>query len=356
MVIQLRRTGRFDATFANDGRRRIRRMSNAAALAIQPNGRIVVVGDWATFTVARLRRDGDLDPSFGRSGVARIPDSLIGGISHAQDVAIQPDGRIVVAGYASGPGGVTADAYLVLARFLRDGRLDPSFSDDGFLYTKLGFDETYVAAYGLALQDDGKLVVSGEIGNGWFLARFLADGTLDPSFGNEAGLQRHEPIGAGQANDVAIQPDGRIVAAGTSYDAAVRFGVARYLPDGTPDPTFGGDGAVETSFHRPPPEDYGNALAIQPDGRIVVAGTTELPPKPNDGQRLRFAIARYRPGGALDRSFSEDGKVLIKFHRKARSSDNIATSVAQRGRKIVVVGETQPYRRDSDMAIARYWK
>ena len=194
-------------------------------------------------------------------------------------MALQPDGKIVAAGRALGD--------FALARYLPNGSLDPTFSGDGKVTTDFSggsFDEVHA----LALQPDGKLVVAGRggVGHDFALARYLPNGTLDSTFSGDGKLTTD--FGSVEFEMVlalVLQPDGKLVVAGTG-GAGHDFALARYLPNGTLDSTFSGDGKLTTDFGSN--RDEASALAIQPNnGRLVVAGISGTP-----GLR-DFTLARY---------------------------------------------------------------
>ncbi|HEX6131890.1 MAG TPA: delta-60 repeat domain-containing protein, partial [Actinomycetota bacterium] len=166
------------------------------------------------------------------------------------------------------------------------GALDASFSEDGRLTTT--FSIGYDVAQAVAIQADGRLVVAGftAAGDGQFaVARYHRDGSLDAAFGGD-GKVTTDFSSLDHANDVDVQADGAIVAVGFTASGDGDFALARYLADGTPDAAFGGDGTITTDFSAR--EDHGSGLAIQDDGRYVVAGTTRDP----EG-RCNIAVARY---------------------------------------------------------------
>jgi len=358
-LARYRPRGRLDRSFGHDGRAILRRcdpekiskFSSGEDVAVQPNGKIVVAGICGDeFLVARFSRDGELDRSFGVAGKATIGT---GPWSIALGLAIQPDGKLVAAGY-------TWRGYVRIVRYRRNGSLDPSFDGDGKLVTALG-QESSLRAYDIAVEPDGRLVIAGSAGNNWMVARFLADGSPDSGFG-EQGVQVHGPVSSGYATSVAIQPDGKIVAAGTTSDAAVpepaysAFGLVRYLPDGNPDPAFGDDGAQRTTFIDRWPYNYGGGLALQADGKIVMAGTASL--TYYVGRHARLAVARYRPNGRLDQGFAGDGKDTTNLrpeeHHRMQADLGRDVVIQPRGR-IVAGGVSSPWSACcSDFALAGY--
>jgi uncharacterized delta-60 repeat protein len=242
-------------------------------------------------------RPGTLDPTFASTGVVRL-DFETGSYDEAGTVLVQRDGKTVVGGTArsaSGAGG------FALARYTATGALDPTLDADGKVRTRFA-PTSSEAGYALAIQPDGKYVMAGTVlisGSGTFsdfaLARYNSDGALDPTFdGDGKVVTNFAPSSFDFAVDARLQSDGKIVvlgasepSVGASYDTAV----ARYNSDGSLDASFSGDGKVTTSVKAG--DDYGSAVAIQPDGKIVVGSSD--------------ALVRYLPDGTLDASFGSGG-------------------------------------------------
>ncbi len=185
----------------------------------------------------------------------------------------------------------------------------------------------------MAIQIDGKIVVAGQSGNGsnhdFAVVRYNGDGSLDSSFNGTGKVIT--PIGNGDdnGNSVAIQSDGKIVVAGSSYNGSNHdFAIARYNSDGTLDTSFNGTGKLTTPVGSS--DDYGYSVAVQSDGKIVVAGESFV-----TGSNLDFSVVRYNPNGSLDLSFNGTGKVITDVG----GSGDFETSMAiQSDGKIVVVG------------------
>ncbi|RME39366.1 MAG: hypothetical protein D6794_03965 [Deltaproteobacteria bacterium] len=284
LVIRYNADGTLDPSFGNGGivQTYVSDYDEAHAVAIQPDGRILVAGTAYTigprddFALARYNPDGTLDATFGIGGIvtlnfgvdrygAGIRDTLV-------DMALQPDGRIVLAGKTVDP--VNYDMELALARYNPDGSLDATFGAGGTVITDLGANTPdYLTS--MALQPDGRIVVAGYTSlpaNDTVLVRYNTDGSLDASFG--AGGIVIPPVSpsADSAADVAIQPDGRIVTAGNSWDQAnSRFDIAvlRFNSNGMLDPGFGTGGIA---LNNPSIwSHYPSAMVLQPDGRIVVS-------------------------------------------------------------------------------------
>jgi uncharacterized delta-60 repeat protein len=320
--------GKLDPRFGRDGKvvtslgppKRISAVGRA--VAIQADGKAVVVGSRygplsgsSRFALVRYSNRGRLDASFGRGGKV-VTD--IGSASDAWGVAIQRDGKIV----AAGRGFAGDHSEFALARYTPDGKLDPSFGVGGRVLTDFGSESYESYARAVAIQADGRLVAAGFSSEDFALARYTADGRLDPSFGDGGRVVTnfgftHCPaceVSSEWATAVAVQKDGKIDAAGGSdirgavnqrNGASIRdFALARYNADGSLDAGFGDGGKVVTRF-----ELDGNAIAedvgLQADGRIVAVG----------GAADYFALARYGESGKLDPSFGDSGEVLTNFGR-----------------------------------------
>jgi uncharacterized delta-60 repeat protein len=348
-LARYRANGSLDPTFGGDGLVFIDFVgrSNAAfGVAIQQDGKIVAVGDVQVtasvqrFAVARFDRDGTLDSTFGGNG--KVTTAFTGGEDGARDVAIQADGRIVVVG--------TSDlGEFAVARYDVDGMLDPTFDGDGRVttaFTATGFD----AANGVAIDASQRIVVAGTGGNGTFaLARYDSLGTLDAAFDGDGKVRTNLTDGVDTADAVAIQSDGKIVAAGEAGflgEWTGDLGLARYDADGTLDTTFDGDGKVITRFTRD--DDSASDVAIQANGKILAAGSAGY-----NGATARFALARYRWNGSLDSSFGGNGRVTTRFSRGFDFARGVAI---QPDGRIVAAGSTfgDIDGIDAKLALARY--
>jgi uncharacterized delta-60 repeat protein len=296
---------------------------------------------------------GTLDVSFGVGGSVR--SNLGGTYDWAYATAIQPDGRILAAGVSNAKG--TYD--FALARYTATQELDPTFGDGGVVLTD--FRKSYDWAYALALQPDGKIVVAGvsdaNESKDFALARYNADGTLDASFG-DGGLviEEFRPLTADIIHGIAIQPDGRIVVAGVTYEDVLTtrphgdFMVARYLPDGSDDLSFGIRGVITTDFaDQSFDEPY--AVVVQSDGKIVVGGYSNSGAGPGvlfGADQL--ALVRYLANGLLDPSFGEGGKVV--FDGGSLDERLLALALGPDG-SLLAAGYVNGERR-SDLFLARF--
>ena len=318
------------------------------AMALQLDGKIVVAGGARNpfssgqdnFALARYNSNGSPDLTF--RGEGKVTTDFGAASASASAVAVQPDGKIVVAGERSSVFGVQTTAF-ALARYHPDGRLDLGFGTGGKVTTSFG-DDAFAFPLALALQGDGKFVAAGGVSaatglRGFALARYNADGSLDPAFGT-GGKVVTELGENSYAAALALQPDGKIVVAGSSFDSGGgHFTVARYNPDGGLDVTFGTGGKVITDFGY---NDAASAVGLQPDGRIVVAGGTV------SSGNVTFALARYGANGSLDPTFGTGGKVTTDF-----GHGEVAFALAlQPDGKIVVAGGS--FVGVGDFALARY--
>ncbi len=269
-------------------------------LVLQPDGKLVAAGSTGRVSdtqlfhddvaLARYNPNGTLDSSFG-GGDGKVTTDVGPGNDVATDLVLQSDGKLAAAGLSARRAGRYEPARFLLIRYRPDGTRDRTFGQGGIVTT--GFGAVDSGAYGLVLQPDGRLVAAGYADRAgsveqFALARYEADGDLDPSFGGGDGMVM-TPMGSwgGYAYDLARQRDGKLVAAGSTSV----FALARYNPNGTLDGTFGGDGRVFTSFRN----GYEAALAVtvQRDGRVVAAGSSERVNFVTEVYEEDFALARY---------------------------------------------------------------
>lgn len=277
--------------------------SIALAVALQPDGKLlaagaVTSGALSDFGLARYDADGALDPSFGSGGL--VTTDFASGSDQARHLVVQSDGRIVAAGFAR-TGTAFGPGDFALARYAADGTLDASFGTGGRVTTSFGGD---AAAFALVLQPDGKLVAAGEAVDDFALARYDANGGLDPGFGSGGTVTTAFPgaTPGSTAEALVLQPDGKLVAAGLKglgIDLGADFALARYDGGGTLDGTFGSGGLVTTDFAGS--YDEASGLVLQPDGKLVAAGRAFI------ATGSEFASARYAADGTLDPSFGVGG-------------------------------------------------
>lgn len=315
----------------------------ARGVAVQADGRIVVVGHSRTgvsasgrdFALARFHSDGSLDTSFGTAGLVRTDFNAE--LDEAQAVAIQADGKIVVAGNSRTS--VTAKSTFALARYNVDGSLDTTFGSAG----KVTFDLSGGTSLGrsLAVQPDGRIVVAGSatLANSAVLdqtgvARFDAAGRIDASFGTGGTV-----LIAMQGGDhVVVQADGKLLLPGSVAPTPFTprdFALVRLNADGRTDTGFGSSGTASVDFGGT--EDRARAAVVQADGRIVVVGSRFDPLVPFSAG-FDFALARFDATGQIDASFGAGGRLTLDFF----AGPDIATSVlVQPDGRLVVAGSAR---------------
>jgi uncharacterized delta-60 repeat protein len=247
---------------------------------------------------------GDPDPSFGKGGTVVV--SLSPNNDWIEDIAVQPDGKIVAVGHLnqSSTGGNTST--FVVVRLLPGGALDSGFGNGGIVTTRLRFGNA--SARGVALQPDGKIVVCGNAApsQGFgvthlVVARYFADGRPVPAFSGD-GVVESDPGPRAMAKAVKVQPDGKILVAGSVNGDTM---LLRYTPDGSPDRRFGLRGRIVISNAPPPQGEAAYAVLLQPDQKILLAG--------DFGNQSSIFAARLQPYGKIDASFDGDGLLQVSF-------------------------------------------
>jgi uncharacterized delta-60 repeat protein len=302
-------------------------------IALQPDGKIVAVGFRG---VNRYNSDGTLDASFGTGGKVLTPFETRD--VTASSVAIQADGKIVVVGSNNSSSG------FFVVRYNTNGSLDTSFGTGGKVFTNFNIGG---GAFAVMLQPDGKIVAAGAAGiqnpgffiSGFALARYNTDGSLDSGFGAGGKVIHAVPgtiSGGSGISDVALQPDGKIVATGWSEPGSA---IVRYNANGSIDTSFAQNGifTTEANFNV-------SGIDLQSNGKIVAFGSA--------GNNSRaFAIARLNPNGTPDTSFGTNGRVITPIN----SSSGAAGGAIQSDGKILAFGSTNtPNSDSSDIAIVRY--
>jgi len=286
-LIRLNSNGTLDQSFGYYGRviTDIDSVDNTCEdMAIQPDGKILVAGCTNDdIVLVRYNSNGVPDSAFGTYGVASATWGSYK--NYADGIVIQPDGKIVVSGYVFD--GVKK--HMAVVRFNSDGYEDYSFGTIGFFYLPLATDDTYFTD--VAIQEDGKLVMCGDkwVTSPLYRCDFAAmrlntNGTIDSTFG-DAGMTITRLVDrANRAYGIVVGPEGKIIIAGYTNYPAYNFGMIRMNSDGKLDSTFGTNGIVITQIFG---YDYGKDVCLQPDGKIVVAGYVT-----QDG-KSDFAVVRY---------------------------------------------------------------
>ncbi len=298
------------------------------SVAILPDGNIIVAGSYGNspqinFALAKFQNNGNPDSAFGTNGKV-ITD--FGSVYGVGQVAIQTDGKIIVAGTA----GTSPGFDLGLVRYGKTGKIDSTFGINGKVVTDLGHIEV---GNSVAIQTDGKIVVAGvsyyKTKDSIVLVRYGKGGKIDSSFGTNGkvitGFGKYE-----NNISLAIQPDGKILAAG-SY-------LLRFNQNGKTDSVFGVNGKAVIGF-------ASSSLAVQADGKIAVGGTFY------NGSNVDFALARYGKGGKADSAFGVNGEVITDFGSRQAIINSVAI---QADGKIVLAGTNQVRPHTSVFAVARY--
>jgi uncharacterized delta-60 repeat protein len=315
-----------------------------SAVAVQGDGKILVagssfIGGYINFALARYTNGGALDTALNGSGKVTTHFS---GSDRAHSTAVQSDGKILVAGFSYN--GIRYNFALV--RYTSTGALDTSFNGTGKVTTPVG--PNHDEAYSVAVQGDGKILVAGTSYNGsnydFALVRYTSAGALDTSFNGTGKVTT--PIGSSAdiGSAVLVQSDGRIILAGSYYNGSnYDFALARYMSTGALDTSFGGGlGTVTTPIGSG--NDYGKSGILRSDGKIIVAGEFY------NGSNYDFAVVRYTSTGALDNSFGSGGKV----NTPVGSSDDRGRGVALQSDGRVVVAGTSHNGSYDNFALVRY--
>jgi uncharacterized delta-60 repeat protein len=296
------------------------------------------LGLLALSSSAALAAEGDLDSSF--SGDGRLIFNVDDG--NAQGVAVDSRSRILEAGRVDPPGADTSD--MAVARFLPNGAPDTGFSGDGLATVNAGGGTVGDSAAAVALDQQGRIVLSGQTQEGdpnIAVARFADSGAPDSGFGGGTGVLTQDLGSNDLLTSLAIDSSGRPVAAGAIGAPGSRnFLVLRLTAGGILDPGFGsGDGWEQLNVNSVASNDFGNGVAIDSQGRVIVAGVTEL-----GGGDQNFAAARFTPGGDLDTSFSNDvptpGRIIALLAWQSGSADDDAANdvIAIPGDGVVLAG------------------
>jgi uncharacterized delta-60 repeat protein len=337
-LIRLNPNGTIDNSFGSGGTTSLPLGTAAKVMAVQADGKIILAGTYSDgsgkqFVISRFNSDGAPDNSFDGDGYVITdfgsPEEEI------RSVAIQTDGKIVATGYTV----LAGSTRIALARYDVNGTLDNSFDGDGMLTASFG--TTNDIGGGVAIQADGKIIVSGYANTTAALARFTAAGVLDNSFDGDGKMVTTTFVMPQEPLSVAIQNDGKIVVAPALPND---YGLLRFNSDGSPDNSFDGDGI--TTMDIAGNGDRAKCMAIQGNGRIFVAGYSI-------NNHSDFSIACFQQNGTPDNSFNGNGKIDNVWN----ASFDLAHAIAiQSDGKIIVAGDTgrEDLATTNDFALARY--
>jgi uncharacterized delta-60 repeat protein len=320
----------------------------ASSIAVQTDGKILISagsnnGTNNDFCVVRYNSDGTVDNTFASSG--KYVTDFQGFDDGASSLIIQTDGKIVLSGGATS--NLSSDFALV--RLLTDGSLDMAFGSGGKVVTDFYGGNDGIRS--MAIQNDGKILTGGHIATGnpnytdFALARYNSNGSLDTMFDND-GKVSTSFVGMNDfIQSIAIQSDGKIIVAGWGSDGIINvFALCRYNSNGSLDSTFGINGKVTTDFPSADDWDWANCLALQADDGIVVGGYT------SQNGTTNFALARYLADGSLDYNFDFDGKVITPFGSSLASVQAMAVQPDDK----IVVGVMVNNTPNRDFVLARY--
>lgn len=345
--------GSLDNSFDGDGKLVIANTTvyQIYSVAIQNDGKIFIGGtdnSW-DFTLARFNTDGSPDNSFDGDG--KQTTSFGAGIEWVTLIAVKSDGQIIAAGRAESTNGTWED--MALARYNSNGSPDNSFHGDGKTRVNIYSSDDHATC--MAVQSDGKIVVAGfsyttitgstTAGRQFTLSRYNTDGTLDNSFDGDGRVMTAFGVSENFINAIAIQSDGKIVVAGYNLAQDYDFALIRYNSDGSLDNTFDGDGKATTSFSTR--QDGASALVIQADGKILVGGFS----RDDNNTNNNFAVARFNSNGSLDNSFDGDGKFYLAIG-PGTATDQITSMAVQNDGKILLAGYSHNGN-DYDFALVR---
>ena len=324
--------------------------SEARSIAIQNNGKIIVAGDYSNginnndYLIARYNSDGTLDSTFGTNGITTTP---IGDHNdEPNSVIIQNDGKILTAGRTYN----VSEGDIVLVRYNSDGSLDDSFGNNGIKITAM--EKSSEQAYAVAKLNNGKIIATGSIesdadGSNSITIRYNADGSLDNTFGANGIVITKVQFPIENITSVALQninDNEKIITSSYTFNGNnYDFALSRFNPDGTPDNTFGMNGNVIVSINDSS-NDYADALAIQNDGKIVVTGKTF------SGNSHHLMTIRYNSDGSMDNTFGNEGVGILPMSVSVDFPNSISI---QNDGKIVVSGYSF-IGNNADFAAARY--
>jgi uncharacterized delta-60 repeat protein len=330
-IVRYLPSGALDGSFGSSGKRTIP-TDQLFDLVLQNDGKLLALGNHRSdgdfkFALHRMLPSGAPDTTLDGDGIAWLD---FGGQDEGRVLALQADGRILAAGSKDYAGGL-------LVRLWPDGTFDTGGQQTHGLSFAPNYQLSYrETVYGMALQDDGSFLVAGQVYNSQytvgdsFLTRFRGDGRPDTAFGaNGSAFIFGSGLNNNAARAVAVQPDGKIVIAGyrasNAQGTGKDFQVARFLPSGAIDINFGDHGVKLVDFVGG--EDFATALALAPDGKIVVAG-------PITGYYSIWGVARLTSSGQLDSSFNQGGWTYVDFN----GQNGVSAVAVQPDRKIILGG------------------
>ncbi|MFZ1798720.1 MAG: hypothetical protein WAU24_02560, partial [Chitinophagaceae bacterium] len=318
-IISFSQPGFLDPTFGNGGIIIAQRIGIPVGTAILPDQKILVAGGGGPyFYIDRFNPDGSNDESFGSDG--RVSLNLENKRSNCSGITIQPDGKIILIGFI-----ISQNPYqdIAIVRCKPDGSLDSSFGINGLTTINL---KNYDYANDVLIQPDGKIVVIGNFTNSSvdnvdsYILRLNSDGNLDQNFGEEGITNIHYPVSSRNVH-VSIQPDGKLLMGGTfnRYSIKPDYIVERFNTDGSVDNSYGVNGKTYFEFGENQSGDWGSELydmKLQSDGKIVCAGESGT-------NQISMALCRFNSNGSIDIGFGENGGLITEYKNKESSIQSI---------------------------------
>jgi len=330
--------GSLDLSFGNNGQATSQEAGYCKALAVQQDKKIIAAGN-AYYS----------DENGDQSGFSLIRFKPNGGIdsSFGLNGIVRTPNKGTITSVAALPNnkilvGGTFD--IVLGRYLPNGNIDSSFGTNGFVHQFFPPFQ-YIYFNDMQLQDNGRIIMAGSASGNFpgayiIVARFLPTGKLDSSFGRNGYTVHNAAV---DCNAVAIQPDGKIIIGGTS-SSYKKFVTIRYNSNGSVDNSFGSSGVVVTDLTDGVKQDYITGLAVQPDGKILAVGSC-------DNAFFKLGLVRYHPNGAPDKLFGNDGIVLLSYSRAYAPPSSV---MVQPDNKILVGGHYYTLTEPSTLAAWRF--
>lgn len=316
------------------------------SVIVQPDGKIIVAGSSMTgFAIVRYNSNGTLDNTFGNGGKQEtsFKDDIHNEICTGNAATLQPDGKILMAGEAVIKG---LHGDFAVLRYNSNGTLDTTFGKGGKVTTSVSDYENH--AYAIAVQADGKILVSGDANgsvgtpNGMALVRYTANGSLDTSFDSDGIIVYQlsaDTINVATAFAIAIQKDSKILVAGGGKAADGNIIILRFNTDGSIDNSFGSNGKVVSEVANTE-LDIAYSIVLQSDNKIVVVGTTDV-----GGTKADIVLLRYNANGSPDNTFGTKGMIITDLG----GYDVGVSAVLQPDGKIIAVGAN-----DNNFAVLRY--
>ena len=305
----------------------------ATSMTLQPDGRVLLAGYCTNgtnndFCAARYLANGTLDTSWNSTGTSpgKVITPIGTGSAYANAMTLQPDGKVLLAGYCLG----STNNDFCAARYLANGTLDSTWNGTGTVITAIGSGGDYARA--MTLQPDGKVLLAGNCSGAttydFCAARYLANGTLDITWSGTGTVVTPIVTGDNSARSITLQPDGKVLLAGRCYNGTnIDFCAARYLANGTLDSTWNGTGKVITAIGSG--DDAATSMTLQPDGKVLLAGVCR------NGTYDDFCAARYLANGTLDTAWNGTGKVTTPI---GNSYDTATAMTLQPDGKVLLAG------------------